>query len=127
MSQDMSHALPQPRLTFEDAMAVHVLRAQGVIFSELTRIFGANPARFHEILCGNLHPGSWDAAVERMGAGETWHPEIGRMIERLGRDHVCAALNSASPNKKRFQQELKRLRKSAPIRTQSARRFLPYR
>ncbi len=116
-----------PRLTFEDAMAVHVLRAQGVIFSELTRIFGANPARFHEILCGNLYPGSWDAAVERLAAGQIWHPEMGRLIERLGRDRVSEALSAASPKKKQFQKELKRLRKSAPIRRQIPRRLLPAR
>ena len=123
----MPTSLPPPRLTFEDAMSVHVLRAHGVIFSELTRIFGANPARFHEILCGNLHPGSWDAAVERMRAGDVWHPEISRLVERLGREQVCQALISASPTKKRFQRELKRLRKSTPVRSQPARRFLPAR
>jgi hypothetical protein len=99
-------------------MTVHVLRAQGVIFSELTRIFGANPARFHEILCGNLYPGSWDAAVDRLATGQIWHPEIARLIERLGPQKVFEALKSSSPRKKQFQRELKRLRRSAPIRSQ---------
>ena len=117
----MSPSVLPPRLTFEDAMAVHVLRAQGVIFSELTRIFGANPARFHEILCGSLYPGSWDAAVERLAAGESWHPEIAMLVERMGRERLVAAVNSASPTKKQFQRELKRLRKSAPIGKSSRR------
>ena len=104
-----------PRLTFEDAMSVHVLRAQGTIFSELTRLFGANPARFHEILCGALHPGSWEAAIENLAAHDIWHPQIELLIARLGYDRVFAALTAANPNKRRFQRELKRLRKAAPM------------
>ena len=73
-----------PRLTFEDAMSVHVLRAHGVIFSELKRLFGVNPARFYEILCGALFPGSWEAATERLTAQETWCPEIARLVEQHG-------------------------------------------
>ena len=105
-----------PRLTFEDAMSVHVLRAHGVIFSELKRVFGVNPARFYEILCGALFPGSWEAATERLNAHEAWHPEIARLIERHGYGPVLAALAGANPNKKHFEKELRRLRKSASFR-----------
>ena len=41
----MGRSAGPPRLTFEDAMSVHVLRAHGVIFSDLKRLFGVNPAR----------------------------------------------------------------------------------
>ena len=105
-----------PRLTFEDAMSVHVLRAHGVIFSELKRLFGVNPARFYEILCGALFPGSWEAATERLNAQETWHPEIARLVEQHGYGPVLAALAGANPNKKHFEKELRRLRKSASFR-----------
>lgn len=98
-------------LSFEDAMSVHVLRSQGVIFSELTRQFGANPARFHEILCGDAYPESWDEAVSRLSSGEVWHPEIARFIERFGQRTVLAALRGANPSKKRFERELKRQRR----------------
>jgi len=105
-----------PRLTFEDAMSVHVLRAHGVIFSELKRLFGVNPARFYEILCGALFPGSWEAATERLAAQESWCPEIAHLVEQHGYGPVLAALAGANPNKKNFEKELRRLRKSASFR-----------
>ena len=108
-------AIP-PRLTFEDAMSVHVLRAHGVIFSDLKRLFGVNPARFYEILCGALFPGSWEAATERLNARQTWHLEVTRLVEQGGYDKVLTALAAASPNKKQFEKELRRLRKSAPYK-----------
>ena len=114
----MLHSLASPRLTFEDAMAVHVLRAQGMIFSELTRIFGANPARFHEILCGSYFPGSWEAAVERLSAGESWHQaDVSSLIEEQGRERILSAVKAANPAKKQFLKERKRLLRSAPIPT----------
>jgi hypothetical protein len=111
----MPHELISPRLTFEDAVVVHALRAQGVIFSELTRIFGANPARFHEILCGKLFPGSWDAAVQRLAAGDGLHAEVARLIQATGRDRVLSAVMVANPAKKQFMRERKRLLRSSPI------------
>ncbi len=104
------------RLTFEDAMSVHVLRAHGVIFTDLKRLFGVNPARFYEILCGALLPGSWEAAVERLTVHETWHPDVARLVALHGCDRVLATLMSANPNKKQFEKELRRLRKSAPFK-----------
>jgi len=99
------------KLSFQDAMSVHVLRAQGVIFANLTCIFGANPARFHEILCGDAYPESWDEAVLRLSKGEIWHSEIARFVEKYGLQTVLAALRGANPSKKRFQRELKRQRR----------------
>jgi hypothetical protein len=112
----MGRSAVPPRLTFEDAMSVHVLRAHGVIFSDLKRLFGVNTARFYEILCGVLFPGSWEAATERLTAQETWHPEIARLVGQHGFDHVLTALAGANPNKKHFEKELRRLRKSAPFK-----------
>lgn len=108
------------RLTFEDAMSVHVLRAHGVIFSDLKRLFGVNPARFYEILCGAVFPGSWEAATERLTAHEAWCPEIARLVEQHGWDHVLATLAAANPNKKHFEKELRRLRKSASFKGSGA-------
>ncbi len=108
-------ALPS-RLTFEDAMSVHVLRAHGVIFSDLKRLFGVNPARFYEILCGAAFPGSWEAAAERLTARQAWHPDVARLAEQHGYDKVLATLVAANPNKKQFEKELRRLRKSAPYK-----------
>jgi len=112
-------AIP-PRLTFEDAMSVHVLRAHGVIFTDLTRLFGVNPARFYEILCGALLPGSWEAAVERLAAHETWHPDIARLVAEHGYEQVLATMLAANPNKKQFEKELRRLRKSASFKGASS-------
>jgi len=96
-------------------MSVHVLRAHGAIYSELTRLFGANPARFHEILSGTLYPGSWEAAVDRLARGDIWHPQIAQLVERVGRDQTLAPLKAVNPSKRRFQKELKRLRKSTLV------------
>ena len=107
-------------LTFEDAMSVHVLRAHGVIFTDLKRLFGVNPARFYEILCGALLPGSWEAAIERLTVRETWHPDVARLVELHGCDQVLATLVAANPNKKQFEKELRRLRKSASFKGASS-------
>ena len=112
----MGRSAVPPRLTFEDAMSVHVLRAHGVIFSELNRLFGVNPARFYEILCGALFPGSWEAATKRLAEREAWCPEIARLVEQHGYGPVLAALAGANPTKKHFEKELRRLRKSASFR-----------
>ena len=104
------------RLTFEDAMSVHVLRAHGVIFSDLKRLFGVNPARFYEILCGAAFPGSWEAATERLSLRQTWHPDVARLAEQHGFDKALATLAAANPNKKQFEKELRRLRKAAPFK-----------
>jgi hypothetical protein len=96
-------------------MSVHVLRAHGAIYSELTRSFGANPARFHEILTGGLYPGSWEAAVDRLARGDVWHPEIAKLVERHGRAQVLATVKGSNPTKRRFQKELKRLRKTSLV------------
>ena len=121
----MRRSAVPPRLTFEDAMSVHVLRAHGVIFSELTRLFGVNPARFYEILCGALFPGSWETATERLTAGEIWHPDVARLVEQHGSDKVLAALAVANPNKKRFEKELRRLRKAAAFKGASTTQRRP--
>ncbi|MDB5393862.1 MAG: hypothetical protein JWM91_1368 [Rhodospirillales bacterium] len=116
------------KLSFEDAMSVHVLRAQGVIFTKLTCVFEANPARFHEILCGDLYPESWEEAVLRLSKGEIWHSEIARFVERYGLQTVLAALRGANPSKKRFQRELKRQRRWVALIEPSPRlRSLPWR
>ncbi|HLG89655.1 MAG TPA: hypothetical protein VKZ79_20940 [Alphaproteobacteria bacterium] len=104
-----------PILSFQDAMSVHVLRAHGAIYSELTRLFGANPARFHEILTGALYPGSWEAAVERLARGDVWHPAIAQLVERYGRAQVLTTVKGSNPTKRRFQKELKRLRKTSLV------------
>jgi hypothetical protein len=108
-------------------MSVHVLRAQGVLFANLTCIFGANPARFHEILCGDAYPESWDEAVLRLSKGEIWHSEIACFVETYGLRTVLAALRGANPSKKRFQRELRRQRRWVAVvepnpRSQPSRR-----
>ncbi len=110
----MPQASGSTGLAFEDAMSVHVLRARGMIFSDLTCRFGANPARFHEILSGKLHPGSWERAVELISQGHAWNAEIAELVESFGRDRILAALKATNPVTRRFRQQLKRLRKISP-------------
>jgi hypothetical protein len=85
-----------------------------MIFSDLTRHFGANPARFHEILSGRLHPGSWEMAVDRIAKNDPWHDDVAAVLLASGQTVVLDALGAANPAKRRFQQQLKRLRRSSP-------------
>ena len=65
-----------------------------------------------QVLDGSLHPGSWEAAVERLARGSYWHPRIVSLILALGGvEPLIAATRAADPAKRRYQQALKRMRK----------------
>lgn len=106
-------------LNFQDAMSVHVLRAHGTLFSELTQIFHANPARFHEILHGSLHPDSWEKALQSLAIEEFWSPSVKDLVDRFGLTSVIEKTQSANPRKRQFARRLKRARKFAPVVTLS--------
>ena len=65
----MSRPAKTPIITFDHAMTVHVLRAEGFTYGELCSLFGDHTSRITQVLDGVLHPGSWDAALERLGRG----------------------------------------------------------
>jgi hypothetical protein len=100
-------------------MSVHVLRAHGYLFSELTQIFRANPARFHEILHGRLHPDSWEKALQSLAIEDVWNEAVKDLVDRFGLINVIEKTQSADPRKRQFAQRLKRARKFAPVVTLS--------
>lgn len=108
----MSRPAKNPAMTFEDAMTVHVLRAEGFTYGELCTLFGDHASRIIQVLDGTLHPGSWEAALEKLGRGVYWHPRIVALVLSFGGSQpLIAATKAANPAHRRHQQELKRLRK----------------
>jgi hypothetical protein len=107
----MSRPAKLDALSFDDAMSVHVLRAAGVTYRELTQMFKEYPARLSRVLDGSLYAGSWDAAMERLSRGETWHPTVDALVRERGRDPVVASVKGANPCRRQYRQQLKRLRK----------------
>jgi hypothetical protein len=111
-SFDLSRPVQTPLLTFDDAMTIHVLRAEGFTYEELRRLFGEHTSRVVQVLDGALHPGSWEAALDRLTRGNYWHPRIVTLILALGGvEPLIAATRAADPVRRRHQQALKRLRK----------------
>jgi hypothetical protein len=99
-------------MTFEDAMTVHVLRAGGCIYSELSALFERHTSRVVQVLNGTLQPGSWETALDKLERGIYWHPRIVALVLSFGGPQpLIAATRIANPAYRRHQQELKRLRK----------------
>ncbi|MDB5396693.1 MAG: hypothetical protein JWM91_4199 [Rhodospirillales bacterium] len=119
----MSRPAKTPAMTFDDAMTVHVLRAEGFTYGELCRLFGDHTSRITQVLDGKLHPGSWDQALERLARGNYWHPRIVAMVvAEGGAEPLIAATKAADPAKRRYQQSLKRLNRfSIPFCRRSTR------
>lgn len=61
-------AKPQPsrKLSFEDAIQVHLLLMDGELQSRVAAKFDTNGGRISEINTGKLHPGSRDEALKRL-------------------------------------------------------------
>ncbi len=108
----MSRPAKTPAITFEGAMTVHVLRSVGVTYGELCMMLGEHSSRISQILDGELHRGSWEAALAHLERGEYWHPRIVDLAARFGgSDMLHAATKAADPATRRHRQMLKRLRK----------------
>jgi hypothetical protein len=119
----MSRPAKTPTITFDDAMTVHVLRAEGFTYSELCRLFDENTARITQILDGTLHPGSWESALDHLVRGCYWHPRIVALVlAEGGPAPLILATRAADPAHRRFQQVLKRANKfSIPFCRRPAR------
>jgi hypothetical protein len=108
----MSRLAKNPGVTFEDAMTVLVLRAVGVTYRELCLLFGEHSSRMTQILDGELHGGSWEAALQHLARGDYWHPKIVELAGKFGGSALLiAATKAADPARRRHQRMLKRLRK----------------
>ena len=105
----MSRPAKIPAITFDDAMTVHVLRAEGFTYGELCRLFGDHASRITQVLDGTLHPASWEGALERLARGNYWHPRIVAMgVAEGGAAPLIAATKAADPARRRYRQALKR-------------------
>ncbi len=60
-----SNRMPSRRLTFEDAVQVHLLLMEGVFQSRIAARFDTNSGRVSEIKTGKRHPGSLKEALKR--------------------------------------------------------------
>jgi hypothetical protein len=108
----MSRPAKNPAMSFEDAMSIHVLRAEGFTYSELCALFEDHASRIIQVLDGTLHPGSWEAALDKLERSVYWHPRIVALVMSFGGPKpLIAATKAANPAYRRHQQALKRLRK----------------
>ncbi len=108
----MSRPAKNPAISFDDAMTIHVLRAEGFTYVELCRLFGDNTSRVTQVLDGVLHSGSWEAALEQLTRGHYWHPRIVALVLNLGGPApLIVATKAADPAHRRYQQTVKRIRK----------------
>lgn len=108
----MSRPAKNPTMSFEDAMTVHVLRAEGFTYAELCHLFGDPTSRVTQVLDGLLHPGSWESALEHLIRGHYWHPRIVALVLSLGGPApLIVATRAADPAHRRYQQAVKRMRR----------------
>ncbi|MGI3170003.1 hypothetical protein ACRARG_12660 [Pseudooceanicola sp. C21-150M6] len=53
-------------LSYMDAVTAHILRLQGVTFTEIVHMLGTNARRIGEVFRGDLHPEAEAEAVEAL-------------------------------------------------------------
>jgi len=58
---------PCHRLTFEEAVQVHLRLSAGEIYSRIAASYDVNQGRIADVKFGRLHPGSFDEAQRRAG------------------------------------------------------------
>lgn len=56
---------PSHRLTFEEAVQVHLRLMDSDIYSRIAATYDVNQARIADVKFGRLHPGSKEEAVRR--------------------------------------------------------------
>jgi hypothetical protein len=61
-----SHPAPSHRLTFEEAVDVHMRLAAGEIYSRIAARYDVNQGRIADVKFGRSHPGSYEEAQRRM-------------------------------------------------------------
>jgi hypothetical protein len=68
MELRMSKRSVSHRLTFEEAVDVHLRLLDGEIYSRIAASYDVNQARVADVKFGRLHPGSYDEAMRRRQA-----------------------------------------------------------
>lgn len=61
---------PSHTLTFEDAIEIHRMLAEGWFQNRIAAQFDVNPGRISEVKHGAIHAGSFSEAVRRYGIGK---------------------------------------------------------
>lgn len=64
----MSVRTPCYRLTFEDAVTIHLRLMSGEFYSRIAANFDVNQGRIADVKKHRLHPGSYDEALRRRKA-----------------------------------------------------------
>ena len=66
----MTHAYNKPshRLTYEEAVKIHLMLMDGWFQNRIAAHFDTNPARVNEVKTGKRHPGSYEEALRRRKA-----------------------------------------------------------
>jgi hypothetical protein len=99
-------------MAFEDAMALHVLRAAGATYIELADAFGVHTGRVGQVLIGDLHPDSWRAALDRLELGDDRHPRVAELVGMLGRTTLIHAVRAGDPARRRYRRNLRQYSKT---------------
>ena len=53
------------KLTFEDAVEVHKMKASGILQTRIASYFNVHSTRIAEIIAGTVHPGSKELAFRK--------------------------------------------------------------
>ncbi|WP_071923050.1 MULTISPECIES: hypothetical protein [Chelatococcus] len=64
----MTARRPSYKLTFEDAVQIHLRIQAGELQSRIAADYDVNGGRISEVNTGKLHPGSADVARQRYGS-----------------------------------------------------------
>ena len=63
---------PSYRLTFDDAVNIHLALWRGEFVHRIAARYQCNPGRISEVRYGDLHPGSEAEAIRRFGMPPAW-------------------------------------------------------
>lgn len=69
-SSPRSLRAPSHRLTFEEAVEIHIRLAKGEIYSRIAASYDVNQGRIADVKFGRIHPGSYEEALRRRGAAQ---------------------------------------------------------
>lgn len=65
---NQKRSLPSHKLTFDEAVEIHLRIAAGELYSRIAARFDVNQGRVADVKFGRLHPGSADEALRRRAA-----------------------------------------------------------
>lgn len=57
-------------LSFDQAVAIFILRQQGIKYHQITHLLGTNPLRVSEVLNRKVHGDAWKPALQYLAASD---------------------------------------------------------